>query len=146
MAYCSESDIANYLPEATLIQLTDDTSAQTAVNETVLNAQITNVGDVIESYLRGRYVLPINPVPPILTEIAVTLVIYNLYGRRPETHDEPPKVWTERQRAALRQLELMQAGKITLGVSGLSAEDPKVSEMKVNRRHREFNLHMWEKF
>ena len=138
MAYCTLADIVNHLPQAVLIQLTDDTTVQTAVNEDVLDDHITNAGDTIEAYLRGRYTLPIDPVPPMLTEIAVSLVVNDLYARRPETHDEPPKLWVQRQKEALHQLELMQAGKITLGVSGLSAEDPKVIEIRVNGRRREF--------
>jgi phage gp36-like protein len=139
-------DISMAMPVATLIQLTDDTDVQTAVNEDVLDDHIAKAGDVIESYLRQRYVLPITPVPPILVEVAVSLTVFGLFARRPETHDEPPKLWLERNRTALRMLEQMQAGRITLGVAGANDADPKNSEFHVNPRRREFGRRLWARY
>jgi len=148
MAYCTVEDIAARLPMETLIRLTDDTPAQNAVNEAVLDEHIAVAGDVIESYLRQRYVLPVDPVPPVLVEIAASLAVAGLFARRIDAHEEPPKLWIERERTARRLLEHMQAGRVTLGAPGKNEAGPHAQEVRVNktRRDRVFTSCLWSRF
>ena len=148
MAYCTKNDIVMRLPQETLIQLTDDTDAQSSVNDAVLDEHIASAGDVIESYLRQRYVLPIDPVPPLLVEIAVSLTVFGLFARRPQMHEEPPKLWLERNSMGRRMLEQMQSGRITLGGTGRNDPDPHAAEVRVNKRRedRMFTPGLWSRF
>ena len=148
MTYCTKNDIAARLPMRTLVALTDDTHEQKFVNDAVLNEHIALSCDVIESYLRQRYVLPIDPVPPLLVEIAATLTVFSLFARRPHQHEEPPGLWFERERAARRMLEQMQQGRITLGKPGTGDPDPHAAEVRVNKRgpDRVFTSGLWSRF
>lgn len=79
MAYSTVADIA--LSEQDLIDLTDDTDSG-AVDAAILAAEIDRADRLIDSYLRGRYHTPFDPVPPEIVELSAALTKYNLYDRR----------------------------------------------------------------
>lgn len=133
MAYCTREDVERALTAQLLVQLTDDSDVPAVVDEEVLDGLIADAGEVIEGYLRDRYVLPVDPPSRLLTVIAVDLVVHSLYGRRPETHGEPPKQVTESWRQAFKTLEHIQQGKVTLGATGKAASSPKSAQIRVNK-------------
>lgn len=133
MAYCTQADIERTLPRQLLVQLTDDSDMPETVDQVVLDGLIEDAGEVIEGYLRERYVLPLDPTPKLLTKLAVDLVVFALYGRRPETHGEPPKQVLESWRQAFKTLEHIQNGKVTLGATGQPQPEPKSAVIRVNK-------------
>ncbi|WP_027176456.1 gp436 family protein [Desulfovibrio aminophilus] len=111
MAYCLSADIRDQLDEAVLVQLTDDEDAGIVVESRVDKA-IADADGEIDGYLGSRYGLPLGQVPPILRKIAVDIAIYNLFSRRMGA----PEARAERYKAAVRFLEQVAKGSISLGL------------------------------
>lgn len=114
--YCTLADIRATVPENDLIQLTDDTTPPVTVNQVNVDRAITDAGELIDGYLRGRYALPLSPVPGLLNTLAADVAIYRLYARRIKL--TPPEGVTERYKNALKILEQIQSDKISLGAEG----------------------------
>jgi phage gp36-like protein len=109
--YCNLVEIKKQLPEAVIVQLTDDTLIGAVVVENVDKA-IADADAEIDGYCRKKYDVPFTPVPSIINKLAVDISIYNLFSRR---DSEPPKVRTDRYNAAVRVLENIAKGTVTIG-------------------------------
>lgn len=114
MSYSTLTDILKLIPEAAIIQLTDDEDTGSVVTARVDEA-IAQADAEIDSYCGGRYKVPFATVPDICKKISVDIAIYNLYSRKAE---EIPPTRAERYKNAIRQLEGIAKGMISIG------EDP----------------------
>lgn len=112
MAYSSLDDIKKLLPEETLIQLTDDEGLG-LVNQTRVDEAISQADAEIDSYCGGRYKAPLATVPDIVKKLSVDIAVYNLYSRHVE---KMPDTRTERYKSAIRHLEGISKGTISLGI------------------------------
>ena len=147
MAYCDQPDLVRRLTLPILIDLTDDSVPPQAVDAAVLAAEIAAAGEIVDGYLRDRYVLPLDPVPGLVREITADLVAYRLWGRRPEADGEPPKNLDKAHDVAMRMLREIQEGKITLGViAGQPDPAPHAGSVRVNERLRLFGDDTLERF
>ena len=111
MPYCTIDDIKDQIDEAILIQLTDDEGTG-SVNETRVSAAIAKADGEIDSYLSGRYTVPLSPVPEIVEKFSVDISIWNLYARRSIVEEMREK----RYNAAVKLLISINKGDATLGV------------------------------
>lgn len=114
MPYCTLIDLKNLIPEDVIIQLTDDEGVG-VVNEARVTEAIAQADAEIDSYCGVKYTVPFTTVPDIVKKISVDLAIYNLYSRKVE---EIPATRSDRYKNAIRQLEGISSGKISIG------EDP----------------------
>ena len=105
------ADILDRLDEEILIQLTDDEGTGT-VNEARVNKAITQADGEIDSYLSGRYTVPLATPPAIVNKLSVDIAIWNLYTRRDKVDEARQKTYD----AAVKLLTAISAGKATLGV------------------------------
>ena len=118
--YCTLADILkSRVPEARLIQLTDDQDTG-EVNEEAVNSAISDAGEMIDGFLRGRYPLPLSPVPGLIRTIALDLATYGIYGMKPEF--ELPKLVGERYETSTKLLMRIQDGKMDLYEKGEPAQ------------------------
>jgi len=111
MAYCTQANILGLINETSLIALTDDDGAG-AVDADKVAAAIADADATIDSYCQGRYTIPLSPVPPKIAQLSVDIAVYNLYSR---SDLEMPEVRKERNKEAIRFLEKVAAGGISLG-------------------------------
>lgn len=118
MAYCTLEDILKKIPEATVIQLTDDEGAG-EINVARVDEAIEGADSEVDGYCGSRYAVPFNPVLPIIAKLAVDLAIYSLYERVVETIPETRK---KQRDDAIRLLERIADGRVQLGSTG--AEPP----------------------
>lgn len=147
MAYCDQADLERRLTLPILIDLTDDTVPPQVVDVAVLGTTIAAAGEVVDGYLRDRYVLPLDPVPGLVREIAADLVAYRLWGRRPEGKGEPPKNLEKAHDVALRMLRELQEGKLTLGVAAGQPEPaPHATAIRVAAPTRIFDDDTLDRF
>ncbi len=111
MVYSTLTDIQRLITERTVIQLTDDENLGT-VNLARVAGAIDQADAEIDSYCGGRFRVPFVIVPDIVKKMSVDIAIYNLYSRRVE---EMPEVRTDRYKNAIRQLEGISKGLISIG-------------------------------
>lgn len=112
MPYSTEDDIKKLIPEETLIQLTDDEGLG-VLGDARLTEAVLQADAEINSYLGERYSVPFTTVPAVVKKLSVDIAIYNLYSR---LVDEMPGVRAERYKNAVRQLEGMSRGIVSLGL------------------------------
>lgn len=80
MAYATQAQMIVRFGEQELIQLTDRAQPHTNVIDTaVLAAAITRADDLVDSYLRTRYTVPLLSVPPTIANAAENIARRYLY-------------------------------------------------------------------
>jgi phage gp36-like protein len=126
--YSTLADITDRIPEDNLIQLTDDESLG-AVNEARVSSAICDADVLIDGYLRGRYTLPLDPVPALIKKLSIDIAVFNIYSRKLEL--EMPDAMSDRYKNAVKVLEAIQSGKISLGTTEGSTPEP--GEYKTNK-------------
>lgn len=114
MPYCTLDDIKKLLPEDILVQLTDD-EGNGIVNQERVDEAIAQADAEINSYCAVKYSTPFAVTPDLVKKCSVDIAIYNIYSRKLE---EIPQTRTDRYRNAIRQLEGISRGTVSLG------EDP----------------------
>lgn len=115
MSYSTFDDMKRQLPEATIAQLTNDEGAGDTVDMATLEAAQVRADEMIDGYLRGRYELPFSSPPALLKNLSVELTGYFLYTRRLD--QEMPEGIRNRYKDAVKLLERIQEGKVSLGIA-----------------------------
>jgi phage gp36-like protein len=113
MPYCTLDDIKGQIPEANIIQLTDDEGLG-VVNQSRVDKAISVADSIIDGYLRGRYTLPLSTVPELIKTIAIDITVYKLYERGLEL--EMPEAMSNRYKNAIKLLDQIQKGLVKLGI------------------------------
>lgn len=144
MGYCSLADLQLAMPAHTLVQLSNDDPMADTINQAVVDEALRQAHELVDAHLRGRYNLPLVPVPTVVKDMAVNLARHWLYARRPEGSELPDAV-TRTYKAALKMLEQMRDGLLTIGDStGPAAPEP--GEMKVRARPSRFSTSLLDRF
>ena len=92
MRYCSLPDLQLAIPPQTLVWLSNDDESATAMNAAVVEEAVRQAEELVDAHLRGRYILPLDPVPSVVKDMTVNLARHWLYARRPEGSDLPDAV------------------------------------------------------
>lgn len=143
MRYCTHTDIRQAIPELTLIQLSNDDPAAEQANESVIEDGVRQAEELVDGYLRGRYVLPLEPVPTVLRDAVVYLTRHWLYQRRPE--GAIPDAVKDSRRDTIKLLESIRDGVVTLGMpSGQATPEP--GEIRVRARRQQFSDDTWSRY
>lgn len=116
MPYCTLEDIKKAIPEANIIQLTDDEGLG-VVNQERVDEAIAYAEELIDGYLRGRYTVPLSPVPELIKRLSVDMAVFHLYSRRFEL--VMPESMLQRRKEIIRLLEHIQKGNVSLGIESL---------------------------
>lgn len=143
MRYCTRADIGSAIPELILLQLSNDDPAAMEPNEDVIEDGVRQAEELVDGYLRGRYDLPLNPVPTVLRDAVVYLARHWLYQRRPEgALPDPVK---DSRKDTIKLLESIRDGVVTLGMPGGQAA-PEPGEIRVRARRQQFGGDLWERY
>lgn len=128
------------IPELTLVQLSNDDPAAEQPNESVIQDGVRQAEELVDGYLRGRYALPLDPVPTVLRDAVVYLTRHWLYQRRPE--GAIPDAVKDSRKDTVKLLESIRDGVVTLGMpSGQAAPEP--GEIRVRARRQVFGDDRW---
>ncbi|WP_417594981.1 gp436 family protein [Oceanospirillum sp.] len=103
MAYCTRAELENRFGSSDIADLEYGRPG-------AVDAAITGASSLIDSYVAGRYALPLAEVPPVLANAALDLVRYAL-------DVAPSDVVIQRRADAVKFLEALAQGRATLGVS-----------------------------
>lgn len=134
--YSSFADLKELSPELTLLQLADDEVAgmfQVSPPNPAYRRLLTAISDadmMIDSYLRGRYDLPLVSTPAEINRISAQLAMCNLYARRRE--DALPDGIVQRRKDAVEWLKNIQKGIAVLDVAAAVKTAP-VNGMTVDK-------------
>jgi len=145
MSYSNKSDILKQLAESALIELTDDEGTG-SVNDDVVNRAIADSDATIEAYCARRYKIPLSSVPDKVRQVGVDIDIYNLYSRK---GDVIPDLRNDRYKEAIRLLEKISEGKISLGLQpppDPPAEGDYPGGSKVSVRDKDFDTDTMGKY
>jgi len=113
--YCEAADIAGHVPNARLVELTDDAEPRTGeINAEIIDKAIAESTAIIDTLIGGRYSLPLASIPPVLKKISIDLTIYNLYARHADS--EEFKGACKRHDNAMKLLQMIADGTVTLGI------------------------------
>ena len=121
MVYCTLTDLQGVMSDSELIQLTDDSVPPVTIDQGNVDKAISRAGDLLDGFLRGRYVLPLSPVPGIMTNLAVDVAVYNLYKRKKK--GTFPQAVADDYKNTLKLLENIQKGLIDIGATRITAVD-----------------------
>ncbi|MQX36822.1 gp436 family protein [Roseospira navarrensis] len=109
MPYASTAAMIERYSERALIDRTDVAEPYTgAVVAAVLDRAIASADGEIDAALRGRYVVPLAPVPPLIVDVACALTWWWLWP------DHTPDEVTARAKWARDQLRMIARGEVTL--------------------------------
>jgi phage gp36-like protein len=114
--YCTYDDLKHAISKTTLLQLCDDDNVGDIVvdppNDAYDNlvAAVVKADNEINSYLAGRYTVPVTtvPLPGVINGISIDLSICELFNRRRDM--EVPKGIVDRRKAALQLLKDIKEG------------------------------------
>ncbi|OPX57069.1 Mu-like prophage protein gp36 [Oceanospirillum multiglobuliferum] len=107
MAYCTRADLENRFGRSDIADLEYGRPG-------AVDAAVAGASSLIDSYVGGRYPLPLANVPAVLANQALALVRYEL-------DNNPSDAVIARKNDAIKYLEALSTGKATLGVA-LAAE------------------------
>lgn len=131
MTYASAQQLEDKFGIRLLVDLTDraDPPAGEA-DADVLGRALADADAVIDGYLAARYQLPLETVPPLVSDIASAIAIYKLHTFSPD-----PKI-EEDHKYALRTLELIARGTVRLPVAGIEPKGTGGTTARVTDRER----------
>lgn len=110
MGYATYQDMVDSFGERE-VRLLSDRGNIGQPNPLVIEDGLQRADGEIDGYLAGRYTLPLREVPRVLIGVACDIARYRLTG----TDRQESEVILERYRFAIRYLEKVAAGTVTLG-------------------------------
>jgi phage gp36-like protein len=141
MPYCDIDDIKNAIPEAELVQLTDDAGAG-EVDETIVAAAITNADSEIDSYAMVLYDVPFSPVPPKAKNLSIDIAIHNLFKRRQLTNEAVDKGYDD----AVKFLQRLSDGKVKFAKEDGAEAASAGAQAEIKSKRRIFTRHKLKGF
>ena len=111
MSYSTIDNLLTRIDEKVLINLSNDDFPSNEINTTRVEETIQIADDIINNALRNRYSLPLQTVPPIITQISADITIYRLYSRRVQ---DIPQNYIKNFEQAITLLKELQLGIKTL--------------------------------
>lgn len=117
--YCASVQLAARYGQIELIQLTNPTDpAATDINFQRVDDATADIDALIDAKLAARYALPLASVPLVLRNIACDLVRARLY------EDNITDRVAERERAAMKLLDQISSGAVSLGLDAAAHSTP----------------------
>ncbi|OIO04837.1 MAG: hypothetical protein AUJ49_02105 [Desulfovibrionaceae bacterium CG1_02_65_16] len=133
MAYASTQDMVARFGLREVIAITDREHAGD-VDETVLVPALAEATAEIEGHLAARYALPLVDVPLLVTGICCDIARYRLSGAD-VLETDPTR---NRYRDAVRMLELIGAGKVSLGLTPAGQPAPTSGTVRIQPGERSY--------
>ena len=114
MAYSTKEDLIKASSERDIIQLSDDARAK-VIDEGVVTEAISKADALIDSYIGGRYRVPLTNVPLVIGDISAQLAIYFLWERR--QRQNMPASLMEIYKNLIARLKQIHEGTIDLPIA-----------------------------
>lgn len=133
MPYCTQAELVDRYGEPFLVQLTDRAETATGtIDADVVTRAISEADDLIDGYVKGRYTLPFDTTPDLVSTISARLAIYNLHVY------EPSEKILREYKDAITTLEKIAKGIIQLDAAGETPATTGQGDVRVTERDRPF--------
>lgn len=114
MAYCSEAELQARFGAVEVADLLDRDNSGAADTNALSSAQ-ADADALVDGYLAGRYVVPLETVPALILGISANLVRYILWG------NNAPDEIRKRYEDSIARLKDIAAGKLNIPTEVLAA-------------------------
>lgn len=133
MSYAVLIDVfARYKPIKTMVGSED----LQVTSDDVSSIFINDAESLVDAYVSRRYETPLNPVPPLITQIASDLSIFNmLVEKLPST----PDFFQPRYDRAIKNLEMLRDGEMNLSSQTVVTSGDQEAWSSTERYHPVFN-------
>lgn len=126
MSYSTRDEVREMLKDDALNAIIGDSFIEKPAKREklvtpIIEGAIADADAEIDGYLAKRYRVPFSPVPRVLNKFSKDIAIYNLYSRIGIDESTDEKNFYNRYLAAIKFLNLVAEGKVSIGVEG---EDP----------------------
>lgn len=126
MAYATSADLIARFGEAQLLLLADrDNDGE--IDSAVVDQMLADASALVDLHVRGRYAVPLSPVPAEIPPIVCDLARRGLYGNATEIPDSVLAA----DKAARDLLKLIAAGTAVLNATPAPAGDPGATKLEV---------------
>lgn len=143
--YCTIDDLKKQSSDEFLIRCTDD--EQTGeINQETVDEKIDDAQMEIDSYCRAQYSVPFQAVPGLIRKLAVDIALYNLVSRRGIDEDSPDVILVKRYRDAVKLLENLAKGIVTIGPAAAGDPSPQPQQATIVSPPRRFTRGSMEGF
>ena len=143
--YCTIDDLRSQSSEDVLIRCTDDEGTG-VIDQAIITEKINDAQMEIDSYCRAQYPVPFDPVPGLIRKLTVDITLYNLISRRGLDEDSPDVILVKRYRDAVKLLENLAKGIVTIGPAAAGAPQPMPQQAAVVSSPRIFSRGSMEGF
>lgn len=126
MVYSAQSDLVARYGEAQLL-LIADRDGDGEIDATVITDAITDADSIIDLHVRGRYAVPLSPVPAEILGVSCAIARYKLY----ENGNDVPDVAKEGFKSAMALLRSIADGTAVLTSAPASSSDPAATSGEV---------------
>lgn len=132
MPYASLQNLTDRVGADLLLQLADRSMPPAGVVDSgVIARALADTDAVIDGYIAGRYVLPLESVPPLLVDLACAIALYKLHIVKPEGKIE------DDYKDAIASLTKISTGVIRLPAAGIEPPSSGASGVQVIDRDRD---------
>lgn len=131
MPYATQQDLIDRFGQAELIELSDR-SRSGAIDAAVVARALGDADAEIDGYLASKYTLPLDPIPLPIARIACDIARYYLHD------DRVTEQVRNRYKDAIRFLESVVSGEVTLGVDATGEAPAAVGGPQTSSPDREF--------
>ncbi len=139
MTYCTVQGLIDVFGETEIAQLTNRGSTPaSSVNEAVAQRALDQAEAEINTYLEGRYSLPLSSTPSILVQAEADIARYYLHLRIDEDHPA-----TMRYRQRISHLRDIAKGVCSLALDTGNAVVPPADTVQVASGRNDFGGHDW---
>jgi phage gp36-like protein len=134
VSYASKQDLIDRFGEDGLVKLTDLVNRPpTTIDDTMVARALTDTDSLINSYLAGRYTVPLITVPSVLNAYACSIARFKIH--RDRASERVAADYSE----ALKWLGLVSAGAVSLAdAEDAPTEQTSGSTVKTNSPARTF--------
>lgn len=139
MTYATQQDLVDRFGQQELAQLTDPL-AGTVIDAVQVGRALADADAEIDTYLAGRYALPLATTPTVLVRLAADIARYRLWDRN------APELVRERYAAAIKLLTQISSGAATLGTAEQPPAAPGGVAVAVVAPARQFSRELLSRF
>lgn len=143
--YCTVDELRRQSSEEFLIRCTDD-AGENKIDLMIVDEKIGDAQMEIDSYCRTQYPVPFQTVPGLIRKLTVDIALYNLVSRRGLDEDSPDVILVKRYRDAVKFLENLAKGIVTIGPTVAGDPKPQPQQAAIASSPRRFSRGSMEGF